>query len=116
MNTKSKTFGPKKRYTKKEDIIAQIDKFTRKRDDKHKQSARLLQDAKELFRMAADPKCVTAASLNKEANWKNTQAEKLGKQVKRLEDKVLPVWKRKLAEFQTEVIPGFLPDNSAEAP
>ena len=116
MSTKPKSTGPKKRYTKKEDIIAQIDKFTKKRDDKHKQSARLLQDAKELFRMAADPKCVNVASLTREANWKNTQAEKLGKQVKRLEDMVLPVWKRKLAEFQTEPIPGFLPDSSVEAP
>lgn len=100
------------RLTTKEQIIAQIDKFTKKRDNKHKQSAQLLQDAKELFRMAADPKCVNVASLTREANWKKTQAEKLGKQVKRLEDKVLPVYKRKLAEFQTEVIPGFLPDNS----
>lgn len=108
--------GQKKRYTSKEEIIAQIDKFTKKRDDKHKQAAQLLRDSTELFRMASQPDCAMTASLTAEAKSKQWRADKLGKQVKRLEDKVLPVWKRKLAEFQTETIPGFLPDNSVEAP
>lgn len=79
-------------------------------------AARLLQDAKDLRRIAATPDCVRTASMLSEAASKDDRAQKLGKQVKRLEEKVLPVWKRKLAEFQTEPIPGFLPDNSVEAP
>lgn len=116
MSTKPKTLGPRKRYTKKEDIIEQIDKFTKKRDAKHRAAAQMIQDAKDLRRMANAPDCTFSASLLSQANLRDDRAQKLGKQIKRLEEKVLPVWKRKLAEFQTEPIPGFLPDNSVEAP
>lgn len=114
METKPKT--SKKRYTSKEDIISQIDKFTAKRDKYHQQAAQLLHDSKELFRMAALPDCTKTVTFTSEARSKQDKAQKIGKQVKRLEEKVLPVWKRKLAEFQTTPIPGFLPDGSVEEP
>lgn len=114
--SKQKPLGPRKRYTTKEGIIAQIDKFTSKRNRLHQQAAQLLEDAKNLIRMSADPDCTNSVTMIVTAETKKDRAQKIGKQVKRLEEKVLPVWKRKLAEFQTEVIPGFLPDNSVEAP
>jgi hypothetical protein len=112
----SKPKGPKARFTSKEQIIAQIDKFTSKRDKKHTQAAQLLHDCKELRRMMANPECTSGASFRVEADAKYARAQRIGKQIKRLEEKVLPMWKHKLSEFQTDVIPGFLPDNSVEAP
>lgn len=106
----------KTRFTSREQIIAQIDKFTKKLNSKHVQAAKLLSDAKHLRRMAAEPNACHVASMLSEASAKDDRAQKLGKQVKRIEDKVLPSYKRKLAEFQTAIIPGFLPDNSVEAP
>lgn len=94
------------------EIIAQIDKFTQKRDNKHLEAAHLIKDAKELRRMAAQPRCVTTVALTVEAACKDDRAQELGKQIKRLEEKVLPVWKRKLAEFQTDIIPGIIDDRS----
>lgn len=114
--SESKAKGPKQRLTSKEQIIKQIDKFTKKLNDKHLEAARLLSDAKHLRRMANEPDASYGASMLAEANAKDHRAQKLGKQVKRLEEKVLPAWKRKLAEFQTAVIPGLLPDDSVEAP
>lgn len=116
MSDKPKPKRTKVRFHTKEQIIARIDKFTAKRDAEHRRAAQLLEDAKNLYRQAADPKCTFAASLTAEAKSKQNRADKLGKAVKRLEEKVLPPLKRKLAEFQTEVIPGFLPDNSVEEP
>lgn len=101
-----------KRLSSKEEIINQIDKFTKKRDEKHRQAAQLLQDAKELRMMANQTGCRMTVSLLVEADVKYDEAQNLGKAIKRLEEKVLPAWKQKLAEFQTEVIPGFLPDKS----
>jgi len=114
MSEKPKT--PKKRLTTKEQIIARIDKFTAKRDVQHKQAAQLLEDAKNLYRQSSDPKCGFTVSLVAEAKSKQRRADKLGKSIKRLEEKVLPPLKRKLAEFQTNIIPGFLPDTSVEEP
>ena len=105
----------KKRYTTKEQIVAQIDKFTAKKEAKSKRAAQLLHDAKDLRRIAYSANPGEAdASMCKKADRMENDAHKLGVAIKLLEERVLPNLKNKLSEFQTEVMPGFLPDNSVE--
>jgi hypothetical protein len=102
----------KSRLTSSEQIIRKIELFAMRKLDKEKQIMDLLREARiaryNAQTMGDDEELKTAQRMER-------KAEAIGKRVVVLSRK-LSVLKDKLAEFQTEVIPGFLPDNSVEAP
>jgi len=105
-----------KRLDSKEAIIARIDKFTDKAKRQRATAEGLIAAAKNLRALSAkeplgSEECNTLSRL---ADKKEERAAAWGKKAGRIEERVLAPLKNRLAEFQTEVIPGFLPDNSVE--
>ena len=96
-----------KRFTSKEQIERQIDKFTRKAKRQRDEQRKLYADASLLTRRRTD--CVDAIS---QAAKKEADGDRLGRKADRLEKDVLPKLKAKLAEFQTDPIPGIMDDRS----
>ena len=99
-----------KRFTSREQIIARIDKFTKKAERKRKEQKGLYAEIGILQRQMANRVEVITKMAQKE-----TLADKLGRQADRLEKDVLPALKAKLAEFDTDVIPGITTDRSIPA-
>lgn len=104
-----------KRFTSREQIIAKIDKFTDKSKKQHKEAVELLEDSRNLTRMSRKSKSgSTPAAMITEAAFKESDAERLIKASKRIQERVLPELKRKLAEFDTQTIPGITDDKTVE--
>jgi hypothetical protein len=105
-----------KRLASKDEIIAKIDKFTAKAKKQRAKAEELMRDAKTLRELSAKEELDSPESikLSGSAARKEDQANGWAKKAGRIEDRVLAPLKNKLAEFQTETIPGFLPDNSVE--
>lgn len=97
----------KKRFTTREQIVARIDKFTAKATRKRDLQRMAYSEAGQLRRVA-----VGDESLIRKAVRKDADGDKLGLQADRLEKDVLGSLKRKLAEFDTETIPGMGVDRS----
>jgi len=105
------------RFTSKEQIIARIDKFTRKAKRYRSEQTKAYQDARDLREIAhrneKNPSpMVIPGTLIKQATSLDAFGDKRGRQADRLEKDVLSKLSRKLAEFQTETIPGFMDDRS----
>jgi hypothetical protein len=102
----------KSRLTSSDQIIRKIELFAMRKLDKEKQIMVLLGEARiaryNAQTMGDDDELRSAKRMER-------KAEAIGKRVIVLSRKLSSL-KEKLAEFQTEVIPGFLPDNSVEAP
>lgn len=104
-----------KRFTSREQIIAKIDKFTAKAEGQHRKAVQLLDDAKNLMRMSRKSKSgTTPMAMITEASFKESDAERMIKASKRIRERVLPDLKRKLAEFDTQTIPGITDDKTVE--
>lgn len=110
METKPKIKRPKKRFTSREQIIARIDKFTAKAKRQRSEQQKLYSEANQLKRVMTNRVEVIGTMARKE-----TLADKLGLKADRLEKDVLPKLKEKLAEFDTDTIPGITMDRSVEA-
>ena len=105
----------KKRFTTREQIISRIDKFTIKAHEQYKLAAVLNEDAKELRRLASSTKLETSKrAMLFESKTKQDNADKLFRKCKRLREKQIPLYAAKLAEFDTQVIPGITTDQSVE--
>lgn len=98
----------KKRYEHENQIRADIDRF--------KAKAQKLRDAASALDMRADllVKNNGAGGFFGEISFARSQAEKKRKSAGRIETDRLVKLKQKLAEFQTEPIPGILPDRSTQ--
>lgn len=109
METKPKT--PKKRFTSREQIIARIDKFTKKaekqRENQRDCYARAGQ-ARRAFQEGDE-------SLLRVIRMHESDGDKWGRKADRLEKDVLGALRNKLAEFNTMTIPGITSDQSVEA-
>lgn len=95
------------RFTSREQIVARIDKFTAKAARKRNEQRDLYVEIGKLQRVMVNRVDVIGTMAKKE-----TLADKLGRQADRLEKDVLPTLKSKLAEFDTEVLPGVVDDRS----
>ena len=98
---------PRKRFTNREEIIKRIDKFTQKAQRQRDQQRQLYADAHTLMRGGGNRVDAIHNSAKKEV-----AGDKLGRKADRLEKDVLPALKGKLAEFDTDVIPGITDDRS----
>lgn len=108
MTTKKRR--PKKRYTNREQIIERINKFAAKARRKRDEQRAFYAEAGQLRRLYANDENEMIKAGKKEA-----AGDKLGRQADRLEQDVLLGLRRKLAEFDTEVIPGITTDRSVQA-
>lgn len=106
------------RLTSEEQIIAKIDKFTQKAKYQREKAEELMRDAKTLRQLSAKEELDSPESLkfSGSACRKEDQAQEWTRRAARIHDRVLAPLKQRLSEFQTDVIPGFLPDYSVEAP
>ncbi len=98
----SKKPRKKIRFTSREQILARIDKFTKKAVVKRNAQRQAYTEAGQFRRVASGDE-----SLLKKAMKKDQQGDKLGVQADRLEKDVLGALKSKLSEFDTETIPGL---------
>ena len=99
----------KKRFTSRDQIIQRIDKFTRK-------AARQRASQTDCYLKAAQHRrhgqeCDDVDSFNK-AKEHDARGDGWGRKADRLERDVLPKLRAKLAEFDTETIPGITNDRS----
>jgi hypothetical protein len=97
------------RFTSREQIIKRIDKFTAKAKRQRDEQRGLYADIgllKTVMQNRVD--VITKMSA------KESQADRLGRKADRLERDVLPKLKAKLAEFQTDPLPGITDDRSVE--
>ncbi len=90
------------RFTSREQILARIDKFTKKAIVKRNAQRQAYTEAGQFRRVASGDE-----SLLKKAVRKDREGDKLGVQADRLEKDVLGALKSKLCEFDTETIPGL---------
>lgn len=111
METKPKTKRPKKRFTSREQIIARIDKFTIKAK-RQRESQRDCYVKSGQARRAHEQ---GDDSLLRVIRMHESKGDKWGLKADRLEKDVLPALKAKLAEFDTDTIPGITTDRSVEA-
>lgn len=109
MDTKPKIKTPKKRFTSREQIITRIDKFTKKAGNQRRQQRECYTRAGQIRRSAHDSQDTT---LLPEAIKKDKEGDKWGLKADRLEKDVLGSLRSKLAEFDTETIPGITTDRS----
>lgn len=98
------------RFTSKEQIIAKIDKFTKKAESQRYQQKECYLKASKLRRVYQN-RPGYHQELSK-ANKLDADGDKLGKKADRLEKDVLRVLRLKLAEFLTDTIPGITDDRS----
>lgn len=101
----------KKRFTSKEKIISKIDLFTKRKQAKEEEIRQLLREAR-TFREAAY-QTSDNASILKSAQKVERKVDAVGKRVIIL-DRKLSNLKERLAEFQTDTIPGITDDRSVE--
>lgn len=99
----------KPRFTTREQIIQRIDKFTVKAQRKRAEQSKCYAQANHIRR--DDRRLEELAGAAKH----DVLGDKLGKQADRLEKDVLPKLKAKLAEFDTQIIPGIDIDKSIPA-
>jgi hypothetical protein len=99
----------KKRFTSKEQIVKQIDKFTKKaktQRDKQSKAYALANNIRRDAQRTSDPTLLATAGRQDEIG------DRWGRKADRLEREVLKVLSAKLAEFQTDTIPGITDDRS----
>lgn len=101
-----------KRFTSKEQITKQIDKFTRKAQDQRKKQTDAYADAKKLRDIIGRSSEVEQVTLQRSARRKDEEGDRWGRKAYRLEKDVLKALSQKLAEFQTDTIPGITDDRS----
>lgn len=99
-----------KRFTSKEQITKQIDKFTKKAESQRCQQKECYLKASELRRVYQN-RPGYHQELSK-AQKLDATGDKWGKKADRLEKDVLRVLRLKLAEFMTDTIPGITDDRS----
>ncbi len=99
----------KKRFTSREQIIDKIDMFTRRKETKEGEIRKLLGEAR-TYRDAAS-KTPDNAEIIKSAQRLECKADAVGKRVVFLDLKISH-FKEKLAEFDTDTIPGITDDRS----
>jgi len=97
----------KLRFTSREQIIKRIDKFAIKAIKRREQQRQCYADASQARRLGHSDVENAGKVAKKEA-----EGDKRGKQADRLEKDVLPKLKAKLAEFDTDPIPGITDDRS----
>lgn len=111
----SKPNLPKKRWTRREDIIKAIDRFTAKADAQHQKAVTLMEAAESIKARSRKPAFVKDyLAMIRESSNMEYDAEKLIKKAGRIREKKLPLLKRKLAEFDTEVL-SIVTDKSVES-
>lgn len=112
MDTKpEKPKRTKVRFTTKEQIISKIDKFAKKAAKQRELQRGCYLTAS---RIREDARRTEDSTLLTEAQNHERRGDGWGKKADRLENKVLASLKRKLAEFQTDTIPGIDIDKSVE--
>lgn len=115
METKPKKPRTKKRFTSREQILARIEKFTAKARHQRTIQTECYKQAIHLRSMAERSNPDDKSDAYAKANKKDLEGDKLGKKADRLERDVLGALRAKLAEFDTEIIPGIISDKSIEA-
>lgn len=100
-----------KRFTSKEQIEKRIDKFSKKATAHRGKQSGAYSAANNIRR---DAHRTDDHSLLAAAQQKDDVGDKWGRKAHRLECEVLPKLKRKLAEFNTDTIPGITDDRSVE--
>ena len=113
MNTEPEPKKPrvKKRFTIKEQIIRKIDMFASRKLAKEEEIRQLLREAR-VYREAAQQTCDNS-SIIKSAQRIERKIDRVGLRVIVL-DRKLSNLKQRLAEFQTDVIPGITDDRSVQ--
>lgn len=101
-----------KRFTSKEQIIDKIDKFTKKAKHQRAKQQECYADAKKLRDIIGRSSEMEQVTLQRSARRKDEEGDRWGRKADRLEKDVLKALSQKLAEFQTETIPGVLTDRS----
>ena len=99
----------KKRFTSKEQILKQIDKFTQKAKTQRQKQSEAYSAANTIRR---DAQRTDDSTLLTEAVKKDATGDRWGRKADRLEKDVLKVLSQKLAEFQTDPIHGITDDRS----
>jgi hypothetical protein len=112
MTNPTKPKRQKKRFTSREQIIARIDKFTKKAENQRANQRERYSAANNLRRVALP---TNDADLLEKAKKADADGDKLGRKADRLEKDVLGALRAKLAEFDTQTIPGITTDRSVEA-
>ena len=98
---------PKKRYQTCNEIRDEIERYQQKALRFVQQAEALELSAKELAKSALHGE---AAAYNR------TQAAKARRSAQRIHDKRLPLLKQKLAEWNTELLPGVITDGDRSIP
>lgn len=98
-----------KRFTSKEQILKQIDKFTQKAKTQRQKQSEAYSAANNIRR---DSHRTNDLTLLGEAVKKDSIGDRWGRKADRLEKDVLKALSAKLAEFQTDTIPGITDDRS----
>lgn len=98
------------RFTSKEQIIARIDKFTKKAK-RHRENQRECYVKSGALRRHYQELPGPHEELSK-ATKLDAEGDRWGRKADRLEKDVLKVLSAKLAEFNTDTIPGILDDRS----
>lgn len=93
---------PKKRYRSAQDITREIDLY--------KQKLQRLLDRASSFDLQADELFKAGPGLHEDATYHREQAKKMRRSAFRIEKIRLPFLSQKLAEFQTELLPGVITD------
>lgn len=101
----------KKRFTSKEKIISKIDLFTKRKQAKEEEIRQLLREER-TFREAAQ-QTSDNPDIIRSAQRIERKVDKVGKRVIVL-DRKLSNLKERLAEFQTDTIPGITDDRSVQ--
>ena len=97
------------RFSSRDQILKRIDKFTAKANRQRDLQKDCYLKAAQLRRHSPEEK---DDDISDKMKTLNAQGDKWGRKADRLEKDVLPMLKRKLAEFDTETLPGVDIDRS----